>query len=474
MANKGLKLRMPCPNAFAPPRTAPCPLDAQDENESAPQRQDGTVGHGYMCVLVSVATCWWCRLLFDWFWNFWYGQILLVGGRRCPRRLLLASTGPFPSTDPSLGGFPPGSQIPRAHIFGSLLGGVSRSLCSGTSRSRSLFHGAMCPRPRLPSFGSPCSGMFISRSRFCGSALGLRQPSGKHIELSFVLFRRRFGLTLGPAIRPGLQRIVLCGDGSFSLASKLDASSTLAAVSTTGSALSCSCVSMTEVQPTPCRFSRLHVRPRRSRSSRLPRRTNESSNADAPPDFSRPWVALTLAIGLTDSSTKKAEPCVCRLGRSGRWVSRRLVRVLISGSSGPLCATILCPRSDFSDSLALVGARVCLGDWESGVSATSTGGGVPCGSSKSAPSSSPGIAGAPALMASECCILAASKVVGGGDNNKVSDLAFSCVARWPTPGSCSSTRRSPFRQTRRPSPPTFKSCKTTFDPSPPISLAPRV
>lgn len=144
-----------------------------------------------------------------------------------------------------------------------------------------------------------------------------------------------------------------------------------------------------------------------------------------------------------------------------------------SSASGPSYTTM--PRPEATPTaLTSVGARICLGDWESGVSATSTGGGVPCGGSKSASSSGPGIAGAPALMAGECCILAASKVVGGGDGNKVSDLAFSCVARWPTPGSCSSTRRSPFRQTRRPSPPTFKSCKTTFDPSPPISLAPRV
>ena len=68
-----------------------------------------------------------------------------------------------------------------------------------------------------------------------------------------------------------------------------------------------------------------------------------------------------------------------------------------------------------------------------------------CGSSsKSVLSSGSGMADVPVLMAGKHYILAASRVVGGlGDNDnddKVSDPVSSCMARWLTPESCSSTR----------------------------------
>ena len=37
-------------------------------------------------------------------------------------------------------------------------------------------------------------------------------------------------------------------------------------------------------------------------------------------------------------------------------------------------------------------------------------------------------------MAGECCILAVSKVLGGDDNNEVSDLAFSLLGKVADPG----------------------------------------
>ena len=69
---------------------------------------------------------------------------------------------------------------------------------------------------------------------------------------------------------------------------------------------------------------------------------------------------------------------------------------------------------------------------------------VSCGcGSKSVPQSGSGIASVPVLTAGEHCILAASGVVGGGNDDKVSDLAFSYVARWLTVGSCSPMQGSP-------------------------------
>jgi len=161
-------------------------------------------------------------------------QVLLLGGRRCPRLLLLASTGPFPSTVLPPGGFPPRSQISRAPIFGSLCGSVLRS----------LFRGASCPPPLLLSFGIPCSGTSTSCSPFRGSTSSSRPPSrggvsSMHPALPFGVssrqrlksalasLRRRFLPTPCLAIRSGLQRLVLRGDGSFSLASELDAGSAL-------------------------------------------------------------------------------------------------------------------------------------------------------------------------------------------------------------------------------------------------------
>jgi len=157
-------------------------------------------------------------------------------------------------------------------------------------------------------------------------------------------------------------------------------------------------------------------------------------------------------------------------GRLAFWCARRCLIC-----QWPIVRHNASPRSDSNGPPTSVGARNCLGDWQSGASAASTGGDVSCvGGSKSAPSSGPGIAGVPALTAGKRCILAVLKVVSIGDNNKVSDLAFSCLARWLTPGSCSSARRLSFRRTRCPSPPTLKSSKTTFGPSPPISIVPRV
>jgi len=43
------------------------------------------------------------------------------------------------------------------------------------------------------------------------------------------------------------------------------------------------------------------------------------------------------------------------------------------------------------------------------------------------------MAGVPVLTTNECCVLAASEWVNGGDGDKVSDSAFSCVARVADP-----------------------------------------
>ena len=73
--------------------------------------------------------------------------------------------------------------------------------------------------------------------------------------------------------------------------------------------------------------------------------------------------------------------------------------------------------------------------------AASFGGGVLCGGgSKSMPRSGSGIAGVTVMTAGERCVLAASGAVGNVGDGKVSDSAFFCMARQPTPGSCSSTR----------------------------------
>jgi len=60
-----------------------------------------------------------------------------------------------------------------------------------------------------------------------------------------------------------------------------------------------------------------------------------------------------------------------------------------------------------------------------------------CGS-KSTPWSGTGMAGVSVSMAGECCMLAASRVVGSGGDGKVSNLVFSCMARQLTLGSHSS------------------------------------
>ena len=76
------------------------------------------------------------------------------------------------------------------------------------------------------------------------------------------------------------------------------------------------------------------------------------------------------------------------------------------------------------------------------VNAASFGVGVSCGcGSKSAPWSCTGVADILVLTAGERCILAASGVMGGG-GDKMRNLSSSSMARWLTPGSCSSTRGS--------------------------------
>jgi len=76
------------------------------------QWQDGTMKDGNKCTIVLLLVVLPSDLMSG-------GQVFLVGGRRFPRSLLLASTGPFSPTAPFPGGLPPRSQLTRALIFGA-------------------------------------------------------------------------------------------------------------------------------------------------------------------------------------------------------------------------------------------------------------------------------------------------------------------------------------------------------------------
>lgn len=176
------------------------------------------------CVVVSVIVV---RLLTSWLDD----QVFLAGGRRCPPLLLLASTGPFSSTVPSPGRFPPGSQVFRAPIFPSWW-------CIQLAVSRRL---VPTPGFALVRYSLQRHGDFVlalsrqhvklslalSRRLVHASGPFFRVSSRQRLKSAHASFRRRFLPTRCLSIRSGLQRLVLCGDGSFSLVSELDAGSAL-------------------------------------------------------------------------------------------------------------------------------------------------------------------------------------------------------------------------------------------------------
>src|SRR5712691_2417208 len=149
-------------------------------------------------------------------------------------------------------------------------------------------------RPHLGHVLTPAvrSPLPVEVSWFCACPFAAAPQAAARAHAWLAFSRQHLDFTLGHALRPGHQCLGLSGGGFFSLASGFDAGGSLGqagAAPTTGSAPPRSCASTSEGSTFLASISAtVHASPRLSRSPGPPPWSiDESSNADAPPDFSR-------------------------------------------------------------------------------------------------------------------------------------------------------------------------------------------